>query len=107
VVAKHCDGQTSFLQELLQRHLSQICHDRYFVHLNDNNLTVVPRCLGKHRAVEYVLNRYTEGQPALSLGFGDSLSDAPFLAACDFAVMPRKSQLLRALFASQETRNDV
>ena len=103
VVAKHPDGNVAALRQLLEEHSSLTHDDRFFIHCNDNNLSVVPRCLGKQRAVEYVLDRYAGREPVLTLGLGDSLSDAPFLATCDFAVMPRNSQLQRALLTREET----
>ena len=107
VVAKHPDGNMAALKQVLETHSALMSDDRFFIHFNDNNLSVVPRCLGKQRAVDYVLNRYAGNEPVLTLGLGDSLSDLPFQAMCDFAVLPRNSQSLRALLASEERRHDV
>lgn len=101
VVAKHPHGNVAALRTLRDSYLAKLSvgttDDRFFVHFNDNNLSVVPRCLGKERAVGYVLQRYVGNETALTLGLGDSLSDAAFLAMCDFAVMPGNSQLLRTI----------
>ena len=66
------------------------------VHVNARNLAVLPPFLGKEHAVRWFIE--TEiGPDALVLGAGDSMSDAPFLAACDYALMPSPSQLLARL----------
>ncbi|MET0266991.1 MAG: hypothetical protein ABW202_15415 [Duganella sp.] len=66
------------------------CH----VHRNGNNLAVLPRALDKALAVEYVtrLLRAQHGD-ILTLGMGDSRSDARFMAACDYAIIPAGTQL--------------
>jgi predicted mannosyl-3-phosphoglycerate phosphatase (HAD superfamily) len=53
----------------------------------------VPRFLGKEQAVRHVLGRHVGPGPVLTLGVGDSHSDAPFLSLCDFALLPRGCQL--------------
>jgi hypothetical protein len=63
---------------------------------NDRNLAILPPFLGKEHAVSW-LRREVFGAGTLCIGVGDSLSDLPFLAQCDFAMMPSGSQLLRAL----------
>ncbi|GDY08129.1 hypothetical protein LBMAG52_16150 [Planctomycetia bacterium] len=103
VVAKHPDGNVAALMQLLQEHVSPTLGERFFVHFNDNNLSVVPRCLGKQRAVKYVMERCSNDESVLTLGLGDSLSDMAFLTICDFAMIPRNSQLQRALLACGET----
>ncbi|MFM9962645.1 MAG: haloacid dehalogenase [Planctomycetaceae bacterium] len=107
VVAKHTDGNMAALNEVLKGDSSLMSDERFFIHFNDNNLSVVPRCLGKQRAVEYVLNRYAGSEPVLTLGLGDSFSDLPFLAMCDFAMLPRNSQSLRAVLTRDWTSDWV
>ncbi len=102
VVAKQVNSDVAALRQVLNEYTALTHDERFFVHFNDNNLSVVPRCLGKRQAVKYVLNRYDGGEPVLTLGLGDSLSDAAFLAACDFAMIPRDSQLQRALSTCEE-----
>jgi hydroxymethylpyrimidine pyrophosphatase-like HAD family hydrolase len=70
-------------------------HD-FVVHRNGNNLAILPRALDKAHAVAYVtqLLRAEHGD-IVTFGMGDSRSDAPFMAACDYAIVPRATQLAR------------
>lgn len=67
------------------------------VHVNARNLAVMPPFLGKEHAVGWFIENVC-GPDALVIGAADSLSDAPFLAACDYALLPCPSQLLARLF---------
>lgn len=111
VVAKHSQGSRTALRILHDDYLSSAPNEKwdeqFFVHFNDNNLAIVPRCLGKERAVEYFLKRYAGSEPRLTLGIGDSLSDVPFLSKCDFAVAPGNSQIIRTLLTGQESGTNV
>ncbi|MBJ7312860.1 hypothetical protein ACFOLJ_28125 [Rugamonas sp. CCM 8940] len=70
-------------------------HD-YFIHRNGNNLAVLPNALNKSHAVAYVTELLRgEHGALLTFGMGDSRSDARFMAACDYAIVPRGSQLAR------------
>jgi hydroxymethylpyrimidine pyrophosphatase-like HAD family hydrolase len=60
--------------------------------LNDNNLAVLPGFLGKEKAVAWYLEQLAAPH-AFVLGAGDSFSDAPFLALCDYVLTPAQSQL--------------
>ncbi|MFL6656850.1 MAG: hypothetical protein ACJ8GW_02160 [Massilia sp.] len=66
----------------------------YFIHRNGNNLAILPQALNKAHAVAHVTARLraTHGE-ILTFGMGDSRSDARFMAACDYAIVPRRSQL--------------
>ena len=97
VVIKHPDGDTSALDQIRCESLAGIDSTRFFVHANGNNLSVVPRFLGKEQAVRHVLERRLPGGPRLTIGVGDSLSDVPFLRLCDFLLAPGNSQLAGAL----------
>ncbi len=60
----------------------------------------MPPFLGKAHAVARLLPRLRQAHPeAPILGFGDSLTDAPFMALCDYAVTPTGSQLAARLLA--------
>ncbi|MEO8407431.1 MAG: HAD family hydrolase [Oxalobacteraceae bacterium] len=66
----------------------------FFIHRNGNNLAVLPKTLNKARAVEHVRQRLqAEHGAIMTLGMGDSKSDARFMAACDYAIIPGGSQL--------------
>lgn len=72
--------------------------DDWTIHLNGNNVALMPPFLGKRHAVAALLPRLRARHPAAPvIGIGDSLTDAPFMALCDFAMMPRGSQLSAAV----------
>lgn len=68
----------------------------WHVHLNDNNAACLPPWLAKEHAVRHFLEHIAP-RDAVTFGFGDSHSDAPFLALCDYALVPAGSQLGRHL----------
>lgn len=66
----------------------------YCVHRNGNNLAILPTSLDKANAVAYVTERLRrEHGELITLGMGDSRSDARFMADCDYAIIPRRTQL--------------
>ncbi|WP_426175828.1 hypothetical protein [Massilia sp. TWR1-2-2] len=66
----------------------------YFIHRNGNNLAVLPNALNKSHAVAYVTEKLREEHgDILTFGIGDSKSDARFMAACDYAIVPSRTQL--------------
>jgi hypothetical protein len=66
----------------------------YFIHRNGNNLAILPNALNKAHAVAHVSARLrAEHGDILTFGMGDSRSDARFMAACDYAIVPRRTQL--------------
>lgn len=69
------------------------------VHVNANNLAILPAFLGKEHAVRWFIETIA-GPDALLIGAGDSISDAPFLAACDYALTPSDSQIIARLLES-------
>lgn len=98
LVAKDPGGDGSKLAHLRDIWQPFVEQGEYFLHWNDNNLSLVPAFLGKEKAVAYVLRRYFDGLSVVTIGVGDSLTDIPFLAQCQFAVMPRRSQLFQSVF---------
>jgi hydroxymethylpyrimidine pyrophosphatase-like HAD family hydrolase len=66
------------------------------MHLNGNNLACLPPYLAKEHAVAYFLE-HLAAPGSLTFGFGDSHSDAPFIALCDYALTPTGTQLGRHL----------
>ena len=99
-VAKYRNGKSGDL-DWLQEHLVQpwvsARSTTYQLHRNGNNLAVLPRSLGKEHAVRYLMKRFSnEWGDLFTIGVGDSLSDGAFMAACDYAITPRDSQLFSA-----------
>lgn len=46
----------------------------------------------KQLACQYLINTYPQYQDCVSLGFGDSLTDLPFMQSCDFSVVPNNER---------------
>ncbi|MBQ5946896.1 hypothetical protein [Massilia sp. ST3] len=66
----------------------------YVVHRNGNNLAILPKALDKSHAVAHIGARLrAEHGDIVTFGMGDSRSDARFMAACDYALIPRGTQL--------------
>ena len=67
--------------------------DEYFyVHVNANNLAILPHAVHKRHAVQFLLDNHLDSQRP-SFGFGDSLADLPFLQLLDWYGMPNHGQL--------------
>lgn len=100
-VIKHADGTEASLRGLLDRLLKPhpfICDGSLYWHINGNNLAVLPKIINKESAVGYLLERYRQQYPqVLTFGAGDSKTDAPFMALCDYALIPKNTQLFNAL----------
>ncbi|WP_029031356.1 hypothetical protein [Salinarimonas rosea] len=97
-VFKQNDGDGTRLPEIADALATTFDLAGWTVHHNGNNLGLLPPALSKRRAVAHLLERLRADAPDRpSLGFGDSLTDLPFLAACDFWGVPARSQLARAL----------
>lgn len=97
VVVKDPDKQAERLEpiecEVLAPWIATLGQD-FYIHRNGNNLAVLPKTLNKARAVNYLQNRLrAEHGDIMTLGMGDSKSDARFMAACDYAIVPSGSQL--------------
>lgn len=67
---------------------------------NANNVSLLPRSLGKREAVRYLKETYFP-DVTLTLGLGDSISDLGFMSECDFALTPQRGQLLRAILQTE------
>lgn len=66
----------------------------YFIHRNGNNLAILPNALNKANAVAYVTEKLrAQHTDIITFGMGDSKSDARFMAACDYAIVPPRTQL--------------
>lgn len=99
VLAKHADGDVEALAAAIDKVVPEVPAD-WTIHRNGNNAAFLPPFLGKAHAVEFLLPELRRQYPdAPVIGIGDSLTDAPFMALCDFAMMPSRSQLGAAALA--------
>ncbi len=64
----------------------------FYVHVNANNLAILPHAVHKRHAVQFLLDNHLDSQRP-SFGFGDSLADLPFLQLLDWYGMPNHGQL--------------
>ena len=70
------------------------------LHVNGNNLAIIPPGINKAAAARYVAARLAEELGEfVSIGMGDSLTDGGFMLDCDYCLLPSGSQLGRALRA--------
>ncbi|MFN3726678.1 MAG: hypothetical protein ACK4SZ_10270 [Allosphingosinicella sp.] len=96
VLAKHEETDENVLHATVDAVLDEVPAG-WTVHRNGNNVAIMPPWLGKQHAVAALLPRLRAAHPdAPVIGIGDSLTDAPYMALCDYAMMPRGSQLARA-----------
>lgn len=104
LVAKYRDEQVADLDRLQHELVAPwvaACAGEQRLHRNDNNLAVIPRWLGKEFAVRYLIERLSdEWGEIFTMGIGDSLIDAPFMAECDFAIIPSRTQLSASVLAA-------
>ncbi|MEL0619797.1 HAD hydrolase family protein [Psychrobacter proteolyticus] len=64
----------------------------FYLHVNANNLAILPHAVHKRHAVQFLLEHHLDHQRP-SFGFGDSLADLPFLQLLDWYGMPNHGQL--------------
>ena len=100
-VIKHKDGTETTLKTLLdgiiKTHPSILDGSLYW-HINGNNLAVLPKIINKESAVRYLIAGYKQQHPELlTFGAGDSHTDAPFMGLCDYALIPKNTQLFNSL----------
>lgn len=98
VVSKQADIEADDLCRLHEQLRDAVDLETFYLHFNDNNLSVIPRFLGKRYAVEYLIETHlrAEGAEIITVGMGDSLSDLSFMSACDYSMMPNASQIMQA-----------
>lgn len=91
---KHAQKDHQVLADLAEQ-LPQFIPDfdqHFYVHVNANNLAILPLAVHKQHAVQFLLDNYLDSQRP-SFGFGDSLADLPFLQLLDWYGMPNHGQL--------------
>jgi hydroxymethylpyrimidine pyrophosphatase-like HAD family hydrolase len=64
----------------------------FMVHRNGNNLSFTPKDISKRAAVEYLIEKTGGSEDRPIWGMGDSLTDLPFMEACQMLVIPTGSQ---------------
>lgn len=103
-VVKHASGQEAPLRDLLNAVIKPflaIMEGSLYWHLNGNNLAILPKIINKESAVQYLLAQYRQTHPQLlTFGAGDSYSDAAFMTLCDYAIVPKNTQLFSTLAAA-------
>lgn len=72
-----------------------------WMHANGNGLSAIPLGISKANAVGWMIDRMRAQGPLLTLGMGDSLGDAGFMARCDIALMPTHAQLFMTLMPQE------
>lgn len=87
-------GEPTGLAAVLETIREQWPQDR--LHLNGNNLALLPPYASKAAAVAFLMTRLRVAcpQPPLFIGLGDSTSDIPFLKLCHYAMVPGCSQIV-------------
>jgi len=96
VEVRHHQADYAALQQLLQVFITPLLeqYPDFIAYLNSNSLTILPRCVNKSHAVAYKIaslkQQYGE---IITMGMGDSASDMPFMALCDYVMSPKNTQL--------------
>jgi len=68
--------------------------DLFYLHINENELCIIPKIITKSRACGYLLKYLiSDSDNRPKIGIGDSISDLPFMELCDFQSIPKISQL--------------
>ena len=97
-LAKHADADAEALFAVVDAAVPALPAG-WTDHRNGNNVALMPPYLGKAAAVAHILPALRARFPdAPVIGVGDSLTDAPFMQLCDFAMLPARSQLADRLF---------
>jgi hydroxymethylpyrimidine pyrophosphatase-like HAD family hydrolase len=104
LLAKHRGADVLALEALRIEVLQPWAASRsgWRVFQNDNNLVLLPPGLDKAHAVAHLMaGLRSQHGDILSIGIGDSFSDAGFLGLCDFAMTPSRTQLAQRLCATE------
>jgi hypothetical protein len=97
-LAKHADADHAALFAVVDAAVPAL-PPGWTDHRNGNNVALMPPYLGKEHAVAHILPALRAQYPdAPVIGIGDSLTDAPFMGLCDYAMMPPRSQLAGNMF---------
>jgi len=91
---KHNQRNVPELHSLLPT-LDEHQRSGWLVHVNGNNISLLPPPVRKGHAVRWL--QETHFADRLSIGIGDSLSDVDYFASCDLAMQPTSSQAFSIL----------
>lgn len=98
LVIKSNDSREEDLQQLLHTLRETIDLEGFYIHMNGNNLALLPDVVNKRAATVEILRRHTAKHGRTTVfGMGDSVSDLGFMRLCDFSAFPPNSQLGRLL----------
>lgn len=85
------NGDEAWLDEIEPKLIASGAND-LFRHRNGNNLAYMPQEISKKSAVEYLINEIGAHDRRPVWGMGDSITDLPFMEACQMMVLPVGSQ---------------
>lgn len=98
LVIKSNNSREEDLKLLLHTLRETINLEGFYVHMNGNNLALLPDAVNKRAAAVEILRRHTDKYGrTIVFGMGDSVSDLSFMRLCDFAAFPPNSQLGKQL----------
>ncbi|WP_045411871.1 hypothetical protein [Vibrio owensii] len=99
LAAKHSNNKcVKELYDVVDKFNTKYRFNGFYMHRNDNNIALIPRCIEKGIAVKYLLKKLkTEELGVPVVGLGDSISDHKFLRQCDWFGMPKKGQITTLL----------
>jgi hydroxymethylpyrimidine pyrophosphatase-like HAD family hydrolase len=96
ISVKHNAGDATEMTRLASA-VSPSVPEGWTLHINANNMALLPPFLGKAAAVAFFLERFAGEGAFLTVGVGDSLTDVGFMSLCDFVIAPSKSQIVSVL----------
>jgi hypothetical protein len=99
-VIKHPHHDEDAIRELAETVVADwlLGHPGFQLHVNGNNLAVLPPGLGKAAAVAHMIAElHGRGHASVVIGAADSDTDLDFLELCDIMLLPSRSQLGNSL----------
>lgn len=101
VLIKSSDQTESGLDQIEPLLRERLAQTDLQVHRNGNNLVAMPEWLDKRHAVEFMAGQFRARHGNIvTVGMGDSLSDLDFMKACDYMMVPARSQIRRQMEAA-------
>ena len=98
LVIKSNAARVEDLQRLQHTLRETIDLQGFYIHMNGNNLALLPDAVNKRAAAAEILRRHTAVHGRIPVfGMGDSVSDLGFMRLCDFAAFPPNTQICRSV----------